>query len=67
MMVGFFLARKKRKIVTEMCGWGKGPAETRAMADLSHPALKGFSSYGGSRWQALLLKRRHRHRGLRGG
>lgn len=61
------LDRKQHKIVTGTCGWGGGPAESRAMVDLSHPALRGLPSYGGSRWQSLLLKRRRKHRGDRGG
>lgn len=49
--------RKQYRTVTGTCGWGR----SRDMADSSHPAPRGASQVGGgSRWQDLLLKRRHR-------
>lgn len=41
MMVAYILlGRKQHKTVSGTCGWGR----SREMADLSHPALRGFPS-----------------------
>lgn len=58
------LDRRQLRIVSGMCGWGRGPAE-RALVDVSHPALRRSPSYGGSRWEGLLFKRRQKCRGLK--
>lgn len=50
-----------------MCGWGRGPAESTEMADLSHPALLGLGGVPKLWWQQMARPSVKEKTGDRGG